>query len=168
MTSAPDIEVAKITSRQAIIVALIGAVCTLIGAVVAHKYSAAQSPAQPLQHYIKMPTKIDGVPAGQSVRVAANVNGQNYSYPSTYVWANVGPDMPTEKFPLPFGGASFNVWFKVFVKSKNGHIQEVDTNPNAFSCPEPNHPTSAMCIAYISVDGVAFNPSKVVIHYEIQ
>jgi hypothetical protein len=68
---------------------------------------------------------IDGVSAQAgdiyAVRIVADVNGQAYSYPSRTVWADVGPGMAKEDFPLA-PASEYRVHFQVYLRDSIGQI----------------------------------------------
>jgi len=161
-----EIQVAKITSRQAIIVAVISALSGLAGAVISGHFRPDTAKAS-IQHFIKLPTEIEGLPSGASVRIVADVNGEAYSYPTRYVWSDVKRTMPLERFTLPMAQDQYNVKFKVFVRSPSGDFQEVETNTNTVPALASPSPLPNSCTAVFSENGFVRDTSSIVIHYEI-
>jgi hypothetical protein len=162
-----EIQVAKITSRQAIIVAIISALSGLAGAVISAHFRPEMATASAAQHFIKLPTKIEGLPLGASVRIVADVNGEAFSYPTRYLWMDINRTMPLEKFPLPPSQDKFNVKFKVFVRSPDGGFEEVETNTNTVPALASPSPLFNECTALLSDSGFVRGTADIVIHYEI-
>ncbi|HYH82306.1 MAG TPA: hypothetical protein VEX86_21120 [Longimicrobium sp.] len=90
------VAVAKLSGRQAIIVALITAIAGVIGILV-----TARSKPEPAvsQHWLR----IESIDAQDSapIRLIISVNGIYYSYPSTAAFLVPGPYIPHERFPVP-------------------------------------------------------------------
>lgn len=115
-----EVQVARITARQAIIVAVITAVPVILAAFLTGYRSA---PRDNRQHWVTLkPLVAERDSDGSAVRVVALANSQAYSYPSRAVWADVGPRMSRESFPLPVGVAEFRVRFEVFLRRPDGQI----------------------------------------------
>ncbi|MDP3029799.1 MAG: hypothetical protein Q8O04_09955 [Deltaproteobacteria bacterium] len=72
-----------------------------------------------------------GNEVGRYVRVVASVNGVNYAYPSQAVWATIGPQMCTERFPLPIKSSSYRVAFSAMV------------------CPDPRAPVDELISQFL-------------------
>src|SRR3954467_5384460 len=105
-----QIRLAKITAVQAIVVALIAAVAGIIGGYLGHERLSDAPLGKPKQWLT-----IDQVESGAfaTCRIVLSVNGYNYSYPSTAVWARVGAS-PREYFALPPAPA-YRVAFRAIV-----------------------------------------------------
>jgi hypothetical protein len=117
-----SLNIAHITARQAIIVALITSVAGLLGAYIANQ----QKKTDTTEHRIKF----NAVQARESgaVRVVFEINGQPYSYPSRVVWADVSQQMSTESFPLPNGLRSFSIHvFAYFRNDAGGSVHRFET-----------------------------------------
>lgn len=120
----PDtsLQVASVTARQAIIVALITSVAGLVGIYIGNQHKNADT----VERHIKL-TTVDSPEPG-AVRVVFEVNGQPYSYPSRVIWADVSQYMSQENFPLPLNASSFSVHaFAYFRRSTDGKIVRYDT-----------------------------------------
>ena len=170
-TEEKEIQVARITSRQAIVVALITAIAGVSGAMLAvmfrpHEQAKAVSI---VQHYLKMPLRFTGLKHGYAVRIVAEVNGQSYSYPSRAVWADVSQNMISESFPLPIGTDNFDVSFLVFLRNPNGSITTI-TNPRKPTVNVENHVSEQECTLVPLDDGFSrpHTLDDVVVKYEIQ
>jgi hypothetical protein len=111
------VRAARITATQAIIVAVI---TTFGGGVIgflANQYGAsnrANVAAEYSQRWLVIRNVEDS--ASRHVRIVASVNGLFFSYPSRAVWAETGPQMSSERFPLP-NQDSYKVAFSAFVTS---------------------------------------------------
>jgi hypothetical protein len=102
------LDVAKVGRSQAIIVALITTVGGSIGG-----YLLAGGPLKPpSQHWLVL-DRVEGA-EHLSIRIVANVDGINYSYPSKAIWAEIGPTMAGEKFPLPLSTGEYKISFSAF------------------------------------------------------
>jgi hypothetical protein len=130
----PAVQAARVTSKQAVLVALITALGGLATGWLSHGSSATPVTQQ---RYIKV-TGVNSDGQGD-VRIVIEVNGQAYSYPSRAVWAEVGPQMPSEVFPLPTGASEFSVHFSAFLSDGNSSVEIANTEQvqkfNAFSFP---------------------------------
>ena len=126
-----NVEVARITARQAIIVAVITSVAGLVGGMVGYFANhPANPPTNPPEHavaYVQHRISIDGVAleGGDvesqklAIRVIVDVNGQAYSYPSRAIWADISPNMPKEEFPLA-PAETYKVHFAAYLRSQKG------------------------------------------------
>jgi hypothetical protein len=114
-----DLQVARISARQAIIVASITAMAGLAGGYLARPPSAPDGRQYRL-HIVRINT--DGAEA--AVRIVVDVDGQAYSYPSRALWADVVPNMSSEDFPLPAGKSEYRVRFSAFVRRADGTLGE--------------------------------------------
>jgi hypothetical protein len=124
MAQQREIEVARITARQAIIVAMITAVAGLAGGYFgrpAVKSSPTDSPL--IEHRLRI-LGVSGAALGQAIRIVADVDGQGYSYPSRALWADIGPEMSQEDFLLPAGKVEYRIRFSAFVRDENGRLSE--------------------------------------------
>jgi len=163
---AKEVQVARITARQAIIVAAITAVAGLLGAVISSSLHTDTVKAS-TQHFIKMPTRIAGLPEGTSIRIVADVNGQGYSYPTHFVWADVKSDMAIERFPLPVGQSEYNVEVSVFIRGDKGEIVLARTNPRKITVNDNKEPQANECVAFPS-DGFLRTHPLVSVFYEVE
>lgn len=124
----PTLEVARITARQAIVVALITSLAGVVGAVIGY-FANQHGQSTPVAfHRISF----DGVTfpeqGAYAVRLVADVNGQAYSYPSRTVWADLGPTMPKEEFPL-LPAAEYRVHFQAYLRLPNGDVEMLQSQP---------------------------------------
>jgi len=131
MTSTPqnthevpkEVQVAKISARQAIAVALITSIAGLVGAGIGIGLKTSSASAPGMVHRIS----VEGVDYQEcrdrcAIRVVTEVNGQAYSYPSRVVWADIGPSMSKEQFPL-VSSPEFAVNITAFLRYPDGHIE---------------------------------------------
>jgi hypothetical protein len=133
MTDGPDIRVAKITSFQAIAVAMITAVAGIVGTLLATHHSDPGSRWRKIT--IDQLTYNSAEPK-TAIRLIVECNGQAYSYPSRTLWADIGGNISQESFPLPPSTDGYHVHFEAYLRHPNGKIdllqsQAVDsiTNP---------------------------------------
>ncbi len=107
------VKVAKISAIQGIVVALITAVAGVAAGYIARGGGEA-SPIK--QHWIE----INSIESNNStlVRLVITINGINYSYPSKAVWAEIGPSMSKERFPLPQESENYRVSFSAFLSER--------------------------------------------------
>jgi hypothetical protein len=105
------VRVAKISALQAIVVAVITAAAGVFAGYIGK--SSTQAPP-PQQRWIV----IDGAEsqAYSVVRIVATINGVHFSYPSNSVWAEVGPSMSRERFPIPTADR-YTVSFRAFLSN---------------------------------------------------
>jgi hypothetical protein len=116
----PALQVASITAKQAVIVALITSIAGLLGAWIANQHKSPEA----IERYIKITGVESSTPGG--ARIILEVNGQAYSYPSRAIWAIVSSNMSQESFPLPQGASSFSVHLAGFFDSA-GDIRTLNT-----------------------------------------
>jgi len=107
-----EVKIAKITAFQGIIVALI----TAVAGVSAGYFARGSEEETAKQHWIQI-NSID-TKNSELVRLVITVNGINYSYPSKAVWAEVGPSMSKERFPLPIESKNYTVSFSAFLSNR--------------------------------------------------
>jgi len=108
-----EVAVAKIGRTQAIAVALI----TAIGGVAAGYTARGGTDAtREMQHWIEVASI--GSKSSSLVRLVITVNGINYFYPSKAVWAEIGPSMSKERFPLPIEPGTYRVSFAAFLSER--------------------------------------------------
>jgi len=131
MADETSIKVAKITATQAIIVALITTIGGVMGGVFIGKSSkSVESVKQRWLHIHNVET------SSPVVRIVASVNGINYSYPSKAIWAEVGPTMSEEKFPLLYEADAYRISFSAFISDSadeigeniSQHVEEIKIN----------------------------------------
>ena len=114
--------VAKITARQAIVVALITAAAGLIGAAIQKVSSTTNTAVQ--QKWLKIRgVELEGFSKDSRVRVVIYVNGIALSYPSRAIWIKVGPQMSEEEFPLPIDTDKYKISFELFISFE--HLDQV-------------------------------------------
>jgi len=115
-----EVRVARIKAFQAIAVALITGVIGLATGYFASGgggKSVIGSESQP-QHWLV----VDKIEANRTpkVRLIVTVDGVNYSYPSKAIWAEIGPGMSSEKFPLVYSEDGYDIQFSAFVSGGPG------------------------------------------------
>jgi hypothetical protein len=121
------LEAARITARQAIIVAIITSMAGVLGAAIgyfANKSSspAPSSPAPSVLHRVSIDSVRFDEDGPYAVRIVADVNGQAYSYPSRAVWADIGPTMAKEEFPL-LPAQEYRIHFSAYLRLPNGEVE---------------------------------------------
>ncbi len=130
-----EVQVARINSRQAIIVALISAIAGIIGTLIGTGAFSGAEPVAAQQNWLKidnvqMPTtfsfgnsgsSIDGVDKIKGLRVVAEINGRAVSYPSRTLWAEAGPEMSGEVFALPMN-ENYQVSFEIIAVTESGRM----------------------------------------------
>jgi hypothetical protein len=105
-----QVKVAKITAFQAIAVALITVAGGSLGYFLSES-GKAKSKAEIKHHWLTIKNvKYSGV-----TRVGIVINGNNFSYPTTKIWAGDGERNMQEKFPLPVGVERFQIAFTALV-----------------------------------------------------
>jgi hypothetical protein len=118
-----EVQVARITARQAVVVALITAVSGILLGILTGYQSGRSAPRDVRQHWITLkPVVAEPASEGSAVRVVVLANSQAYSYPSRAVWADIGPKMSRESFPLPIGADEYRIRFEVFFRSPDSQI----------------------------------------------
>lgn len=117
-----DVQVARISARQAIIVAAITALAGtsgLIGAAV--QRTTAPPPSVPAQAWLQIDGVEFNVPQpGLKVRITAFVNGISYSFPSQALWSAVGREMAPHALPLPLGDSAYTLSFGLIYADGDG------------------------------------------------
>lgn len=141
-----QLRLARISAVQAIVVAIIAAVAGIITGYIGHERIRNVTASEP-----KRWLTIDGVESVRfpMCRVVVSVNGYNYSYPSTAVWARVGA-APREHFALP-SAATYRVAFRVIVDAGGDDAQFLES-------PEVHELSSAMPVrsqTYVVYPGVS-------------
>ena len=119
-----DIRVARITLRQAVIVAAITAVATIfIGwfTISSKDASSKNTITKPSQIKI-LGVKAENAEPYCQIRIVMNVNGQYYSYPSKAVWAVVGTQMQSEEFPILSNSERIILNFEIFHRLQDGTV----------------------------------------------
>lgn len=157
-----SLQIASITARQAIIVALITSVAGLVGVYIGNQHKNSDT----VERRIKL-TTVDSPEPG-AVRIVFEVNGQPYSYPSRVIWADVSQHMSQESFPLPLSASSFSIHvFAYFRGSANGKIRRFETQ-EAKGVSTSTLPTQSE-IALYEVDSESFHRgiSKLTVGFEV-
>jgi hypothetical protein len=145
-----SLQVAFITAKQAIIVALITSIAGLVGAYIGNQHKNPDT----VERHIKF-TSVESQEPG-AVRVVFEVNGQPYSYPSRVIWADVSQHMSQESFPLPLGVSSYSVHvFAYFRAAAGGRISRFETQ-EAKGMPVSTLPIQSD-IALYEVDSESFH-----------
>jgi hypothetical protein len=119
----PDtaLQIASVTAKQAVIVALITSLAGLIGVYIGNQHKNSDT----VERHIKL-SAVDCDQPG-AVRVVFEVNGQPYSYPSRLIWADVSEHMSEESFPLPLNASSYSVHVFAYFKDENQQIRRFET-----------------------------------------
>jgi hypothetical protein len=146
MSADKNVQIAQITARQAILVAIVTAVSGLVGSIITARLKAPDVPRQkaldipgqtaptppevPRQHRLEISgVELQFAGSGSyAVRVVAQVNGQAYSYPSTALWADVAPGMSHEEFPLAVGAEEYGITFQVFLRDPAGTVSRLGSH----------------------------------------
>lgn len=116
---ADAVAVAKVSARQAIVVALITAIAGLVTVLVTRKPATAEG-----THWLQ----IEAIDAQNRdpIRLIISVNGIYYSYPSTAAFLVPGPNIPRERFPIP-AARDYAVSFRMISPNgRTGESSEVD------------------------------------------
>lgn len=123
MPETDQVRIARITSKQAILVALITSLAGLLGAAI-QKYGFGESAAPVVdiqQDEVRFRgIEFDGSTDVQRYRVVMNVDGVPYSYPGRSVWKKVGPKVPDQGFPLRADRREHTVGIEVFAETADG------------------------------------------------
>ncbi len=126
-----QVQAAKITAFQAIVVALI----TVAGGSLGYFFGdagKAKSKPEIKQHWLA----IKNVTSTGPVRIVIAANGINFSYPSQQVWFTGGVPAPQERFPLPAGSEKYKIAFTALTpgqdpqwpgthETKNFYVEEI-------------------------------------------
>jgi hypothetical protein len=126
-----QVQAAKITAFQAIVVTLITVAGGSLGYFFGDAGKAKNKP-EIKQHWLA----IENVNYTGPARLVVTVNGNNFSYPSTQIWAGNGEQAPQERFPLPVGAEKYQISFtalvpeidpglKGFYPTKSPHEEEI-------------------------------------------
>jgi hypothetical protein len=115
-----EVTVAKFGALQAITVALITAVAGIVTGYIAR--GGVDNNNFEMQHWIVIEDIVSK--EHKVVRVVISVNGVNYSFPSKKMWAEVGPNLSSEKFPLPNTKDNYKISFSAFV-SDRGPLKDI-------------------------------------------
>lgn len=105
-----QVRIARITAYQAVAVALVTAVGGIFAGYVAHDRIKDATASNP-RRYLTI-ERLEA-PRYTQCRIVISVNGYNYSYPSTAVFARVGSE-PHEHFALP-DAATYRIAFRAIV-----------------------------------------------------
>jgi len=120
MVDTEQIKIAKISSKQAVLIALITSLAGLFGAVI-QKYGFDSSTQSVLQEEVRFRgIEFHRQPAVSRYRVVIDVDGVPYSYPGRSVWKEVGPKISEQSFPLKVGNKEHSVGIELFVETNDG------------------------------------------------
>jgi len=130
MAGPPDIASVKVSRSGAIWAATITAIGGFATAVATGGIGllGRSKPVPVVQHWLRIESvELHGdaaLPSIDRVRLVAQVNGVSYAYPTSVssVWAPVGPGMPSERYPLPIGAATYRVKFFAFGLTADARI----------------------------------------------
>jgi len=119
--SVPEVKIAKITSLQAIAVALITAIASILGTLLAAHHS---DPVPGHWHTMTVDqvTYTNAEPK-TAIRLVLEINGQAYSYPSRTLWSDIGGNISPESFPLPPSPSGYKVHFEAYLRHPDGTIK---------------------------------------------
>src|SRR4051794_6175836 len=108
-----QLRLATISALQAIMVAVIAAIGGIVAGYIGHERFSTTTPSQ-ANGWLT----IDGLDSATfaTCRIIVSVNGYNYSYPSTALWARVGA-APREHFALPVA-PTYRVAFRAIVEGR--------------------------------------------------
>lgn len=161
-----QIRAARISAKQAIIVAAITAFAGILGSLISYSQGVRHSPSQ---HYLKI-IKVEkhGFPnVNPSVRIVANVNRQPYSYPSEAVWSDIRSGTPGESFPLPSDQSEYALRFSAFYRADDGRILQL-TSSSSEMIPLSSLPVLATFDVFLLDSGTRGGPNGLTIQYEIR
>jgi hypothetical protein len=168
MSDPEKVQIARITARQAMVVALITALAGVFG-VALQRYGLAEpqpKPEAPQQDAVRF----DGIEfqdpdAIKRYRVVLNVDGFPYSYPGNRVWHDVGLKAPEQMFPLKVGASKHIVLIKLRCETESGESIEAETEKGqALSVDSgiANLPVS------LNLDGLRAGPVMATVRVEIR
>lgn len=161
------VHIARISARQAIIVAAITAVAGVVGSVISYSQGARHSPTQ---HYLRV-VRVEkrGFPnMNPSVRIVADINDQPYSYPSRAVWTDISHGEPGESFPLLAGQAEYVLRFSAFYRRDDASVQQL-TNSEVVRLQASQLPVVDTFSLYLLDSGFTRGgPDGLVIYYEVR
>lgn len=120
MADTDQVAIARISAKQAIIVALITSMAGLLGAGI-QKYGFDTASAAPVQDEVRFRgIEFHGAPAVKRYRVVIDVDGTPYSYPGRSVWKDAGPKISELSFPLKAGVSKHSVGIEIFAEAVTG------------------------------------------------
>lgn len=130
MSDPEKVQIAKITARQAMVVALITALAGVSG-VALQRYGLAKDQPK-LEAPRQDAVRFDGIEfqepdAIKRYRVVLSVDGIPYSYPGKTVWKDFGPKTPELMFPLKAGASEHNVEIILHCETQSGESIEAMT-----------------------------------------
>ena len=105
-----QVKVAKIGAMQAIVVTLITVAGASLGYFLGDSGKAKAS-YKPQQHWLTM----QSVKYSGAARIVINLNGNDFSYPASQVWAGEDFESRQEKIPLPIDAEVFQITFTALV-----------------------------------------------------
>jgi len=122
-----EVRIARITAKQAIVVATITALAGVVSSIIAYSQGARHSTAQ---HYLKIVRveKRGFANMNPSVRIVADINDQPYSYPSRAVWTDISHEEPGESFPLLANQSEYVLRFSAFYRRDDGEVQQLTSS----------------------------------------
>jgi hypothetical protein len=168
--SVPDkeIQVAKISARQAITVTVITALAGLLGVLATIYFRGDKPHSELVQRTLALPLRVIAPDSAKySLRIVADVNGQYYSYPSRAIFADISDTMSVEKFLLPCNSESYSVSFTVFLRYPDGHIQQLSSNDSQ-SISVSKLPTEREYLLSGLDEGFTRGGNRLIVTYEIR
>lgn len=120
MADTDQVTIARISAKQAIMVALITSLAGLVGAAI-QKYGFDTASQTVAQHEVQFRgIEFHGSPEVKRYRVVIDVDGIPYSYPGRSVWKDAGPKISELSFPLKVGISKHSVGIEIFAESVDG------------------------------------------------
>jgi hypothetical protein len=163
-----EVRIARISAKQAIIVATITALAGVVGSIISYSQGARRSPAA--QHYLKI-VRVEkrGFPnMHPSVRIVADINDQPYSYPSRAVWTDISDEEPGESFPLLTNQSEYVLRFSAFYRRDDGEVQQL-TSSEVVRLAASQLPMMNTFSLYLLDKGFSRGgPDGIVIHFEVR
>lgn len=119
-----EVRVARINSKQAIIVAIISAISGILLALLgtgAFNSAQTQDSIHVKQHWLKIVRVEFDRDRHKGVRVIAEINGHAISYPTRALWAEPSPEMSSETFAIATS-EEYNLRFEVLAIDDDGFV----------------------------------------------
>jgi hypothetical protein len=135
------VQAARISAKSAAIVALI---TTIGGAMVGYFLRPSDNNTLPQVHWIKIERIESNEPL--DVRIVATVNGVRFSYPSSTIWQEVGPNQSAaiEKFLIPPTESTYRISFYAFVNDFSRNHPGEATSSQVYEIDVSKLPTSGL------------------------
>lgn len=156
--------IARLSALQAIVVAIIVAIGGIVTGYFGHERIRDVTASEP-----KRWLTIESLESTKfsTCRIVVSVNGYNYSYPSTAVWARVGA-APREHFALP-SASSYRVAFRAIVDRGDEDAQLLESpEVQDFSAATPIRDQVYVVYPGIRVRGPSDSDTAIRLRYSIE